>query len=112
MIIVISQSPFNNLLSLEALELTLGLSAFGVDITLIFIDDGVYHLQADTETTSIASKNFLKNLNCLELYDINKVYLCKRSLNNRKITLSSDFHCGIIDDPLQLLQDSQHNLIL
>jgi tRNA 2-thiouridine synthesizing protein C len=111
MIIVISHAPFNNTLSYEAIELALGLSSVGLEISLIFMDDGVYHLCADQETKDLASKNFLKNLNCLDLYDIVEVYVCKSSLDQRQIIINN-IKCTIINNPLELLQNSQHNLIL
>ena len=112
MIIVISHAPFDNSLSQESIELALGLSSLGVPITLIFMDDGVYHLSADENTQQVAIKNFLKNLNCLELYDITQVYVCQQSITQRNITIKDNFKFTITNNPLDLLKNHEHTLIL
>ena len=112
MLIVLSQSPFANTLSQEALELSLGLASVGLEISLLFIGDGVEHLTANSEQQTLATKNFLKNLNCLELYDITEVYVCESSLRLRNIPVELPNNWQICAEPLALLPNYDKHLIL
>ena len=70
----------------EALEVVLIAAAFEQDVSLAFIDDGVYQLKKGQNTDGIATKNFTKTFGALEMYDVEKLYVEKESLEERGLS--------------------------
>ncbi len=52
----------------------------------MFLDDGVYQLKKNQDTTGIGMKNFSKTYGALDDYDVEKIYVEKESLDARGIT--------------------------
>jgi tRNA 2-thiouridine synthesizing protein C len=71
---------------LEALEVVLITAAFDQDVSLVFMDDGVYQLKKGQQTKGIEIKNFSPTYRALEGYDIEKLYVEKESLEARGLT--------------------------
>ena len=53
---------------------------------MVFMDDGVYQLKKNQDTTGIGMKNFSKTFGALEDYDVEKIYVEKESLDARGLT--------------------------
>jgi len=70
----------------ESLDLALAMSAFNESLSLFFIDDGVYQLLAEQAPREILQKHYQPLFKMLELYDVESVYVCVRSLNERGLT--------------------------
>ena len=81
------KAPYGTVYALESLEVVLISAAFDQDVSLAFIDDGVYQITKDQDTTGIGQKNFSKAYQALGDYDINKLYVEKESLEERGLTL-------------------------
>jgi len=81
------KAPYGTVYALESLEVVLISAAFDQDVSLAFIDDGVYQITKGQDTTSIGQKNFSKAYQALGDYDINKLYVEKESLEERGLTL-------------------------
>jgi len=79
-------APYGTIYALEALEVVLIGAAFEQDVCMVFIDDGVYQLKKDQDTDSIEMKNFSKTYRALEMYDVEKLYVDKQSLEERGLT--------------------------
>lgn len=62
-------------------------AAFEQDVSLAFIDDGVYQLTRGQNPTGIAMKNFSPTYRALGDYDISKIYVERESLEARGLTL-------------------------
>ena len=54
------KAPHGSIYAHEALEVVLIAAAFEQDVSLAFIDDGVYQLKKGQDTEGIATKNFTK----------------------------------------------------
>ena len=54
------KAPHGTIYAHEALEVVLIAAAFEQDVSLAFIDDGVYQLKKGQNTDGIATKNFTK----------------------------------------------------
>ena len=80
------KSPHGTVYALESLEVVLIAAAFDQDVSLAFIDDGVYQLMKDQKTDGIEVKNFSPTYRALEMYDIEKLYVEKESLEARGLT--------------------------
>ncbi len=81
------RAPYGSIYALESLEVVLIGAAFEQDVSLAFIDDGVYQLKKGQSTDGIGMKNFSPTYNALGDYDINKIYVDKDSLEQRGLTL-------------------------
>lgn len=83
------KAPYGSIYALESLEVVLIGAAFDQDISLAFIDDGVYQLKKDQNTSVDAGagmKNFSPTYNALGDYDVNKIYVDKDSMDERGLT--------------------------
>ena len=58
-------------------------AAFDQDVSLAFVDDGVYQLAKGQNTQGIETKNFSPAFRALEGYDIEKLYVERESLEAR-----------------------------
>jgi tRNA 2-thiouridine synthesizing protein C len=77
------KAPYGTIYALEALEVVLITAAFDQDVSLAFLDDGVYQLKKGQQTKGIETKNFSPTYRALEGYDIEKLYVEKESLDAR-----------------------------
>ena len=80
------KAPYGTIYALESLEVVLISAAFDQDVSLMFIDDGVYELKKGQGTKAIGMKNFSPTYRALEGYDIEKLYVEKESLEERGLT--------------------------
>ena len=77
------RAPYGTIYALESLEVVLIGAAFDQEVSLAFIDDGVYQLMLNQDTSGIGVKNFSPTYKALGDYDINKIYVEKESLTLR-----------------------------
>ncbi len=80
------KAPYGTVYALESLEVVLIAAAFEQDVSLAFIDDGVYQLKKGQDTKGIEVKNFSPTYRALEMYDIEKLYVEQESLAERGLT--------------------------
>lgn len=80
------KAPYGTIYALESLEVVLIAAAFDQDVSLVFMDDGVYQLKKGQDTKGIGMKNFSPTYRALEGYDIEKLYVEKESLESRGLT--------------------------
>lgn len=80
------KAPYGTVYALESLEVVLIAAAFEQDISLAFIDDGVYQIAKGQNTDGIGMKNFSATYKALGDYDINKIFVEKESLDERGMT--------------------------
>ena len=74
------KAPYGTLYALESLEVVLIGAAFEQDVSLAFLDDGVYELTMGQNTKGVEMKNFSPTYRALEDYDVSKLYVEKESL--------------------------------
>lgn len=79
--------PHGTIYAQECLEVVLITAAFEQYESLVFIDDGVYQLKKDQDTTGIGTKNFSKTYRALDDYDVERIYVEKESLEARGLTI-------------------------
>ena len=94
------KAPYGTIYALESLEVVLIGAAFDQDVSLAFIDDGVYQLTKGQSTNDIGMKNFSPIYNVLGDYGITKLYVEKESLDARGLTL---------DDLQELVYEDEDN---
>ena len=80
------KAPHGSIFALESLEVVLIGAAFDQDVALAFIDDGVYQLMQNQDTSGIGTKNFSPTYKALGDYDISKIYVENESLELRGLS--------------------------
>lgn len=80
------RAPYGTIYALESLEVVLIGAAFEQDVTLAFLDDGVFQLTNGQNTDGIGVKNFSPTYRALGDYDVTKFYVEKESLEERGLT--------------------------
>ena len=80
------KAPYGTIYALEGLEVVLISAAFDQDVSLAFLDDGVYQLVKGQQTKGIDVKNFSPTYRALEGYDIEKLYVDQASMDARGLT--------------------------
>lgn len=80
------KAPYGTIYALESLEVVLITAAFDQDVSLVFLDDGVYQLKKGQQTKGIEIKNFSPTYRALEGYDVEKLYVEKESMDARGLT--------------------------
>ncbi len=86
------RAPYGTIYALESLEVVLIAAAFEQDVSLAFMDDGVYQLVKDQDTSGIGMKNFSPTFSALGDYEVTKIYVEKESLEERGLTLEDLQH--------------------
>ncbi len=81
------KAPYGTIYALESLEVVLIGAAFEQDVSLAFLDDGVYQIMKGQNTDEAGMKNFSPTYKALGDYDVNKIYVEQESLDARGLTL-------------------------
>jgi tRNA 2-thiouridine synthesizing protein C len=80
------RAPYGTIYAQESLEVVLIGAAFDQDVSVAFVDDGVYQLAKGQNTEGVEMKNFSPTYRALEDYDVEKLYVEKESLESRGIS--------------------------
>lgn len=86
MMFVNRKAPYGTIYALESLEVKLISAAFDQDVSVVFMDDGVFDLKRGQDTKATGMKNFSPTYRALEGYDIEKLYVERGSLEARGLT--------------------------
>jgi len=70
----------------EALDVALLASTFEQQVSLLFVDDGVFLLKKNQKPEQLQLKNFTQAYKALTLYGIEKIYVAVESLQQRGLT--------------------------
>ncbi|VAX14387.1 tRNA 5-methylaminomethyl-2-thiouridine synthase subunit TusC [hydrothermal vent metagenome] len=92
------KAPYGTIYAWESLEVILISAAFEQDVSLVFVDDGIFQIAKGQDTSELGIKNFSPTYNALGDYDINKIYVEKESLEARGLT---------VDDLLKLTYEDE-----
>lgn len=84
------KAPYGTIYALESLEVVLIGAAFEQDVSVVFMDDGVFQLKKGQDTSATKMKNFSPTYRALEMYDVEKLYVEKESMEAR----------GLVEDDL------------
>ncbi|NCC23421.1 MAG: sulfurtransferase complex subunit TusC [Alphaproteobacteria bacterium] len=80
------KAPYGTIYAWEALEVVLIGAAFDQDVSVMFIDDGVYQLTKGQDTKAIGMKNFSPTFRTLGDYEVKKIFVDRASLEARGLT--------------------------
>jgi tRNA 2-thiouridine synthesizing protein C len=80
------KAPYGTIYAWESLEVVLIGAAFDQEVSLMFLDDGVYQLTKGQNTTGIGMKNFSPTYRTLGDYEVKNIYVDRASLEARGLT--------------------------
>lgn len=81
------KAPYGTIYALESLEVVLIGAAFEQDVSMAFLDDGVFQITKNQNTKESGMKNFSPTYNALGDYDVNKIYVEQESLDARGLSV-------------------------
>lgn len=109
--IINKSAPYGTSNGQESLDMALAMSNFAQDVSVFFIEDGVFQLLLAQDPTAIDAKAYHKTFPALEFYDIENIYVCSHSLAQRNIQPSQlciPVTLIELDDMTELLAKQQH----
>ncbi|MFZ1345193.1 sulfurtransferase complex subunit TusC [Thiothrix eikelboomii] len=80
------KAPYGTVYALESLEVVLIAAAFEQEVTLAFLDDGVYQIAKGQNPKALGMKNFSATYNALGDYGITQFYVERESLAERGLS--------------------------
>ena len=80
------KAPYGTIYALESLEVVLIGAAFEQDVSLAFLDDGVFQLTKGQNTQGIGIKNFSPTFRALGDFEVTKLFVERESLEERGLT--------------------------
>jgi tRNA 2-thiouridine synthesizing protein C len=86
------KAPYGTIYAWESLEVVLIGAAFDQDVSLAFMDDGVYQLTKGQDTAAVGMKNFSPTYAALGDYEVKKIFVEQESLEERGLTLDDLQH--------------------
>lgn len=101
------RSPYGLSYARDALDALLAASVYDQDIGILFMDDGVFQLLKQQDSSSIAQKNLAAILPALELYEIKKIYVQRESLEARRLGASD-----LVLDDLHIIDNEEVRQLL
>ncbi|MDA0152869.1 sulfurtransferase complex subunit TusC [Vibrio sp. Makdt] len=85
---VFNSFPHTTAAGREGLDALLAASAYSEEIVVFFVGDGVTQLLKAQQPEQTLSRDYISAFKLMDLYDIEQVYVCQRSLN--QFGLSAD----------------------
>ncbi|MCH2190974.1 MAG: sulfurtransferase complex subunit TusC [Gammaproteobacteria bacterium] len=82
---VFDSGPYSSSSGSETLEAVLVGTNFEQDISLLFINNGLFQIKQNQDTDASLMRPFYKTFNALEDFEISKVYACDLSMSARGI---------------------------
>ncbi len=80
-------APHGSVYAQEGLEVALIGAAFDQDVSMAFIDDGVFQIKSGQDTSATGMKNFSPAYQALGDYEITRLYVEKESLEARGLNI-------------------------
>lgn len=87
MLYINRNAPYGTVYGLEGLEVVLIGAAFEQDVSMAFIDDGVYQILKNQDTSDSDMKNFSPAFKALGDYEVTKLYVEQESLDARGLSV-------------------------
>ena len=83
--VTVRRAPHGSIYVQEAIDVMFIFATYDMNLSVVFIDDGVLALQAGQDTRGLAIKGFMATLGALVDWGVDKVYVDRQSLKDRNI---------------------------
>lgn len=107
-LIIHTQSSLNDLQGKEALDLSLIFGAYEQAVSVLFYQHGVTQALALQSPELVKQKDYLSTIKALGIYDIDHVFACDASLNERGFS-QNELIAGIEKVSLQNIKQLKSN---
>lgn len=113
LLFVFDKPPHSTPATKEGLDAILTASAFGQNVTLLLIGDGIFQILINQDPSHLTTKNTASIFQALEMYGIENIIIPKTTLKDKGLSLSDlAIPCDIIDNTqLAKLYASQDQIL-
>lgn len=80
-----TQAPYGTSLARDGLDYVLTSAAYDQNITIVFMNDGIWQLLPNQKPNSIQQKSQISAIEVLSLYDVDELYVCEEDLKKRQV---------------------------
>lgn len=101
--IVVRKAPHGTIYVQEAIEVMFIMASFDMDLSIVFLDDGVNAVKRGQDTTQLGIKGFSASLGALADWDVKNVYIDAQSLQDRNM---------VEDDLISIGEDDETDEII
>jgi tRNA 2-thiouridine synthesizing protein C len=96
--VTVRKPPHGSIYVQESIEVMFIFATYDMDLSVVFLDDGVLALQAGQDTKGLGIKGFMASLGALVDWEVTKVYVDRQSLKDRGIREDAIIAIGKDDD--------------
>ena len=86
LMIVVRKAPHGTIYVQEAIEVMFIMASFDMDLSIVFLDDGVNAIKKGQDTKELGIKGFSASLGALADWDVKNVYIDAQSMTDRNIS--------------------------
>ena len=101
------RAPHGTIYAQESLEVALIGAAFEQDVSMLFLDDGVFEVRKGQNTVTAGVKNFSPTYRALPMYDVEKLFVERESMETRGMTEDDLIDLGDEDVTIQVIGSAQ-----
>jgi len=83
--VTVRKAPHGSIYVQESIEVMFIFATYDMDLSVVFIDDGVLALQPGQDTKGLGIKGFMASLRALVDWEVTQVYVDRQSLKDRNI---------------------------
>ena len=98
LMIVIRKAPHGTIYVQEAIEVMFIMASFDMDLSIVFLDDGVNAVKQGQDTKELGIKGFSASLGALADWDVKNVYIDSQSMTDRNISADDLISTGEDDE--------------
>ncbi|MBF0178411.1 MAG: sulfurtransferase complex subunit TusC [Magnetococcales bacterium] len=120
----VRKAPHGSIYVYEGLEVKLIMAAYDADISVVFVDDGVFAVKQGQNTKALGIKGFAATYGALVDYEITKVFVDRQSMEERGMSEDDLLVIGededteepikpqVVDsDEIAAMMAEQHNIL-
>ncbi len=96
--ITVRKAPHGSIYVQEALEIMFIVASYGMELSVVFLDDGVLALKRGQDTAELGIKGFLPSLGALTDFEVTRVFVDRQSLSDRNMDEDSIVFIGEDED--------------
>lgn len=84
--ITVRKAPHGSIYVQEALEVMFIVASYGMELSVVFLDDGVLALKTGQDTDELGIKGFMASLGALTDFEVTRVFVDQQSLTDRNMS--------------------------
>jgi len=84
--ITVRKAPHGSIYVHEAIEVMFIVASYGMELSVVFMDDGVMALKSGQNTSKLGIKGFMASIGALVDFEVEKVYVDRQSLLDRNMS--------------------------